>query len=283
MLGGIAMILSDWHIHSSASYDATLSLEEIDEGAKHFGLKKFGITDHANYNDTSFIGDAKRSAESVKVFRKEHPYAVLGIELTPIEKPQFDYIAKHGTREGYVAPTLPNPFDIELAMTKDELMSLGVRYAIGASHWRVDSPNAIKNNTDLQACIKEWYRQQLWLASDERVTILGHPWYHGSGIWYEDFSVIPRSMKMDVAAALKENGKYVECNAHFFNSPKTGEAFRMQYAEYLREMFEMGIPVTYGSDSHKAYATDPGQAEKYLIKCGFTDGDISEIAEKDLW
>ena len=31
---------------------------------------------------------------------------------------------------------------------------------------------------------EEWYRQQLWLACDERTTILGHPWYHPYRLWY---------------------------------------------------------------------------------------------------
>ena len=51
---------------------------------------------------------------------------------------------------------------------------------------------------------------------------------------------------------VKKNGKYVECKSHFFLTPKATDKFRRQYAEYLREMFEMGIPVTYGSDSHKS-------------------------------
>ena len=65
---------------------------------------------------------------------------------------------------------------------------MGVRYAIGASHWRVDLPNAKKLSVDRDACIREWYRQQMYLACDERVTILGHPRYHGRRVWYEDFS-----------------------------------------------------------------------------------------------
>ena len=208
---------------------------------------------------------------------------VLGVELTPIEKPQFDYIAKTGTRLGYVAPTDGIPFDIELAASKEELMALGVRYAIGASHWRVDCPDAKKLPPDLDDCIKEWYRQQMYLANDERVTILGHPWYHGRGIWYEDFDVIPQGMKDDIAAALKENGKYVECNLHFFSTTMATEKFRRQYAEYLRWMFEMGIPVTYGSDAHNGYGDTRGKAEEYLAAVGFKDGDIAEIKEEDLW
>lgn len=277
------IIHSDWHIHSECSYDASQPLELIAENAQKQGLRSFGITDHANFNDEKFLGDLHASVKSVQEARKKYPNMVLGVELTPIEKPEFDYIAKTGTREGYVAPIQSAPFDIELAATKEELVAMGVRYAIGASHWRVDVPGGRGLSPDMAACIKEWHRQQMWLACDERVTILGHPWYNGKGLWYADFDVIPRAMKFELAAALKENGKYAECNSQFFCSVKSTEKFRNQYAEHLREMFEMGIPITYGSDSHNNYGDLRPNVEKYLLAAGFADGDFSEIAEKDLW
>lgn len=277
------MIHSDWHIHTECSYDASLPLETIAQAALAQGLRCVGITDHANFNDKKFIGDLRASVASVKEGQKKYPFVVLGVELTPIEKPEFDYIAKTGTREGYVAPAQSTPFGIELAASKEELMALGVRYAIGASHWRVDIPNGRATPFDMDACIREWYRQQLYLACDERVTILGHPWYHGKGGWYEDFSVIPRSMNADIAAALKENGKYVECNSHFFLTPLATERFRHQYAEFLRELFEMGIPLTYGSDSHNSYPDKRTTVEQYLAEAGFKDGDFSELDEAHFW
>lgn len=277
------LIHSDWHIHSEYSYDAKLPLRTIAETAASFPFARIGITDHVNYNDRSFLADLEQSALHVKALQKEYPFVVLGVELTPIAKPQFDYIAKNGTSDGYIAPSAPTPFSIELAQTKQELMARGVRYAIGAAHWRVDVPNAKDLPSDLDVLIREWFRQQIWLACDERVTILGHPWYNGKGAWYEDFSVIPRSMNLEIAAALKENGKYVECNTGVLCAPKACEKFRHQYAEFLRELFEMGIPVTYGSDSHLTYPPSHLDAEPYLTKAGFQDGDISELAEKDLW
>lgn len=277
------IIHSDWHMHSEASYDSKLSIGEIEKKSLEYGFEKIGITDHLNYNDEKFIGDIKKSKELVENLQKHCDRAILGVELTPIAKPMFDYIAKHGNYEGYVAPTSQKPYEIELAMTKDELKALGVRYAIGASHWRVDVTGGKELGDDLNACINEWYRQQMWLACDERVTVLGHPWYNGRGLWYEDFSIIPDSMKKDIAAALLENKKYAECNSHFFNSTLAPEKFRRQYAEFLRELFEMGIPITYGSDSHHSYKPLHITTEKYLVDVGFADGDITEIRECDLW
>ena len=277
------LIHSDWHNHCQASYDSSLPLQEIADCALQNNFRKIGITDHVNFNDLKFRADLDNSLRLVADIQKTHPFVVQGVELTPIEKPEYDYIAKTGTREGYIAPDSATPYDIELALTKEEMIEKGVRYAIGAAHWRVDGPGAKLLTTDRDACIKEWYRQQLWLAQDDRVTILGHPWWNAHSLWYEDFSVIPRSMNLDIAAALKENHKYVECNVHFFRPTKKTEKFRCQYAEFLRELHEMGIPVTYGSDSHNVYSTEIHLAEKYLEDVGFKDGDIAEIKEEDLW
>ena len=277
------LIKSDWHIHSEASFDANLTLNEIDVNSKNFGFVKFGITDHLNFNDQQFLSDIKKSKKIVQDYQSICDRVVLGVELTPIEKPLFDYIAKNGTKEGYVAPNLQTPFEIELALTKSELQALGIRYTIGASHWRVDVPNARYLEPDLNACIKEWHRQQMFLACDDRVTILGHPWDNSKKLWYEDFSIIPKSMNNELACALKENNKYVECNGAFFKVTTASEKFRNQYAEFMRELFEKGIKVVYGSDAHHEYVDSHGNTEKYLTKVGFKEGDISEIAESDLW
>ena len=277
------LIHSDWHIHSDASYDSSLTLKAIAEGSKNNGFRTFGITDHVNFNDQKFRADLDKSVQIVREYQKICPQMIQGVELTPIEKPEYDYIARTGTREGYIAPASDKPYDIELALTKEELLEKGVRYAIGAAHWRVDVPGAKSLAPDRDACIKEWFRQQMYLACDERVTIFGHPWWSPKCLWYEDFSVIPRAMNLEIGAALKENKKYVECNVHFFRLTKKTEKFRCQYAEFLRELHEMGIPVTYGSDSHDVYSSEHPLAEQYLSAAGFKDGDIVEIREEDLW
>ncbi len=277
------IIHSDWHIHTEASYDASLPLRQILQTARQLGIEQLGITDHLNFNDHAFVGNLHQSVRDVQALQAEFPQLVMGVELTPIEKPEFDYIAKTGTREGYIPPAATQPYPIELAMTKEQLMALGVRYAVGGAHWRVDVPHARQLPVDLDAIIREWHRQQLWLACDDRVTILAHPWYNGRALWYDDFDRIPRPMKRELAAALKENGKYVECNEGVLCDGRTTERFRRQYAEFLRELFEMGIPVTYGSDSHDVYAPDVKDVEKYLLAVGFRDGDISTLQEKDLW
>ena len=113
------IIHSDWHIHSEASYDATLSLDEIARNAQQYGFRRVGITDHVNFNDRQFLTNLHASAKAVNEAKKTNPQLELGVELTPIEKPEFDHIAKTGTRDGYVPPVTDKPYDIELACTKE--------------------------------------------------------------------------------------------------------------------------------------------------------------------
>ena len=95
-------------------------------------------------------------------------------------------------------------------------------------------------------------------------------------------------MNDELSAALLENGKFAECNSHFFIADEATEKFKRQYAEFLREMFERGVKITYGSDSHAKYAVPKHMAktevvESYLRDVGFRDGDISELSEKYFW
>lgn len=280
------MIYSDWHIHTDASYDAKLPLETLIAAAKEQNLRGFGIADHLNYNDESFWSNIRQSAENFHRLKDQFPNMRLGVELTPVAKPHYDYIAKTGSREGYVPPVQAEPYGIELAGTKEELMTLGIQYAVGASHWRVDVPDMdLKDSAEAQ--IREWHRQQMYLACDERVTILGHPWACND-TWFEDFSIVPASMHDELAAALLENGKYAECNVGMFTARDTSKGnFRHQYAEFLRFLFEKGIPITYGSDCHgkpdPIYPDERMNAWKYLEAAGFKDGDFSELSDDKLW
>ena len=221
------IIHSDWHIHSENSYDASNPLTTIGDNANNQGLRCFGITDHANLNDDKFRKNIEDSARNVKELQVQYPNMVLGVELTPIEKPLYDYVCKHGTREGYIPPNTDRYMGFVLAYTKEELIALGMRYTVAAAHWSLIGPNARAG--ELEQCIEAWHNQQMGLACDKRTTILGHPWWGGN--WYEDFSVIPHSMNLELGAALRENGKFVECNSFFFRSPKTTEKFRHQYAD----------------------------------------------------
>ena len=48
-------------------------LRKLQKKAKEYGISKIGITDHANFNDKSFLNDLRNSVTSVKEFQKTHP------------------------------------------------------------------------------------------------------------------------------------------------------------------------------------------------------------------
>jgi len=279
------MIYSDWHIHTDASYDARLPLETLIASSRAQGLRGFGVTDHLNYNDESFWGNIRQSAENFKRLKARCPEMRLGVELTPIAKPLYDHIAKTGNRESWIPPVQAAPYEIELPGTKEELMALGIQYAIGASHWHVDVAEHHPRCTAEEE-IREWHRQQMYMACDDRVTILGHPWTC-SRVWYGDFGIIPGSMHDELAAALVENGKLAECNCSMFIARDTSEYFRQQYAEFLRFLFERGVPITIGTDCHgKPEPVYPDNRERflpYLEAAGFKDGDFTDLPDEKLW
>ena len=282
------MIHSDLHIHSEYSYDSSLPLEEILTAAKERGYRQVGVTDHLNLPNHRFIDCLRNSAENVLKAKENTPKLLLGIELTTIEKPFYDHCVKYPETftynpEGYTPPTsgIPIPYPLELALSKEELMSYGIQYTVTAAHGYIDVP--APDVRDIKDCVDAWHRMQMYIACDERTTILGHPYYHGLHIWYDDFSVVPQSMHEELAAALKENGKLIEMNRDMILSPHASERFKHQYAEYMRYMFEYGIRVTYGSDSHNCYPDAREELYPYLREAGFKDGDFSELEESDLW
>ena len=274
------IIRSDWHIHSEHSYDSSLALVDIANEAMREGLVGFGITDHVNFNEECYFEAIRASSAHVNSLRSEYPTMSLGVELTPVNKPEWEYLAMHGNRDGFEPRESDKPLDMELALTAEQIKEYGVEYVIGASHWRVDVPNR-NEPCELEAMIREWHRQQMWLATDSRVTVLGHPWYHGRAMWYEDFTVVPHSMHDELFAALKENGKLIECNPDVLLSYKSSEKFHYQYAEFLREAFEYGLRVSYGSDSHNRYLDRREKVEELLRSVGFADGDFSEVIRKE--
>lgn len=282
------MIHSDLHIHSEYSYDSTLPLAKIIEAAKERGYRQVGVTDHLNLPNNKFIGCLRDSAENVLKAKENEPTLLLGVELTPIEKPFYDYCVMHPETEfynppGYTPPTsgIAIPYPLEMALSKEELMSYGVQYAVAAAHGYIDTP--APDVRSIKDCVDAWYRMHMFLAEDERTTILGHPYYHGLHLWYDDFSVVPKSAHEELAAALKEKNKLLEMNVDMILTPHASERFKCQYAEYIRFMFESGVRITYGSDAHCGYPDRRADLYPYLEAVGFRDGDFSELAPSDLW
>ena len=266
------MYNSDWHIHSTASYDAKLSVPLLIESAKKVGIEMFGITDHANYNIPSFWENIKESKRLYEQYKTEGLY--LGVELTVIPKAMYDHCAKTGTREGYSSTVPIEDYEFEFMLTMDEMKQLGITYAVAAAHspWHVDVSQGYK-------LMKEWHRQQMYIATDPRVDILGHPWWiynTEQAPWFADFESIPLSMHDELAAALIENEVCIEANASMLYGEKYLKDFYRKYNEYLRYMFEKGVKITFGSDCHGPEYQDHREGVNLALGLvGFKKGDFS--------
>ena len=275
------MYNSDWHIHSEASYDASLPVDELIASAKKYGLKQFGITDHANLNIPSFWENMYKSKQLYEKYQCEGFY--YGVELTVIPKSLYDYCAKHGTREGYTFPSNDKPCELEFMLTLEDLDKLGIMYSVAGAH------SILNVELEQSKIIREWHRQQMYIATDPRVDILAHPWWF-PGIkewqdsegryfdkpWFGDFDIIPRSMHNELAAALKENDVCIEANLSMICGNSYPENFYRKYNEYLRYMFEEGVKLVFGSDVHKPpYGDYRESVEKALSVVGFKSEDFS--------
>lgn len=275
------MYNSDWHIHSNASYDANLPVEELILSAKRIGIKQFGITDHANINIPSFWENMRESRRLYDKYKCEGFY--FGVELTTIPKALYDYCAKHGTKDGYIYPAQDEPFELEFMLTLEDMKDLGIMYSVAAAHSPLGVP------FDQEKIIREWHRQQMYIATDPRVDIIGHPWWFSGPNewrdsqgrlfdkpWFGDFDRIPISMHDELAAALTENDVCIEANISMICGKSYPENFYSKYNEYLRYMFEKGVRVTFGSDAHGPdYLDHREQVKSALGSVGFKPEDFS--------
>ena len=272
---------SDWHIHCEGSYDASLTVPHILQKAEEYGITELGITDHVNA--PSWITYLKKSRELFDANRR--PGFHFGVELTTQSKPLFDYAVKNGgAEELWLLRRVPNRFEpyqgYELPLTEEELRSLKVEYVIGGVHWPCFAPYTRED------IIKDYSLQNLYLACDPRVDIVAHPWdfdcawQNDNGIfdtlpWYDDFEAIPHSVHEEFAAAMKENGKCMEWNLCFIVGRQYPEAFKRRYAEYVREMFELGVPITLGSDAHDEYPNCQDAVQEMACRVGFEPQDFA--------
>lgn len=289
----------DWHIHTEASYDGLVTCPELKEIMKANGITQFGVTEHVSY--PFMIEYLKKSRELYDRNKCEGFH--FGVELSTVSKYLYEYTLTRnfgidtklwfGLPPEYVHPGYEGHDPVVIPITEEELRELRVEYVICAAHYIFNGPE------DRQSLIRSWHEQQMVCATDSRVDIVGHPWCmpfrasldenfypvtDANGMatgepWFDDFHVIPGSMHDEFATALLENGKCAELNMSFYNNPAFTEKFKYQYMEYIRMLFEKGVPITTGTDFHG----DPGcryegyqeGSEKYLKSVGFTEKDFA--------
>ena len=206
-----------------------------------------------------------------------------GVELSCVSQWELDEIAGgghdspvYGIRRG--GPAWAEP---ALGVTCEDLAACGVEYVVAGTHWPLYVP------FERKAVIRDYHRQNMFLAQHPMVDIVAHPWWwmghwkndDGSFTaepWFDDFGCIPQSIHAEFAAALVEHGTRAEANisANLLN-PNYPERFKCQYAEYLAGLKAAGVQLSVGSDCHDAdYAIDFGTAANMLSAVGFRDEDF---------
>lgn len=301
---------SDWHIHTEASYDATLPYEELITRAKELGIEEFGITDHVNY---PFMEKHLRiSKDMFKRKMRQHadnpPKMHFGVELTTMSAFQTKYSLEHawdlyppllagmhpefvegfGTHDPELVRLSHEQAEpLVLALTEEQIRKNKVEYVIAAAHMVFNVP------AEQKALIQHWHDQQMLCATDSRVDVVGHPWWapwspelHFITIekgawpkelaWFDDFGVIPQSMHDEFAAALLQYDKCAEINSSFFTTTWFDDKFKHQYAEYMRMLFEKGVRITTGTDAHDSYEDVQEVSARYLGAVGFKATDFSK-------
>jgi histidinol phosphatase-like PHP family hydrolase len=274
-------ITSDWHIHSRNSCDqAALAVSDLIAEAARAGILDFGLTDHIHTFHN--LPDLHRSRAEFLASRPSAHFH-FGVEVSCVSAWEIEEIARgghenpvYGLRSGG-APGCA----LAIGLSEDDIAACGVEYVVGGTHWPLYVP------MEREAVIRDYHRQNMFLAVHPLVDIVAHPWWwmgHWKGAdgkysaepWFDDFGVIPRSMHDEFAAAAIENGKVVEINiSAMLLNPGYPERFVLQYLDYVAWLKAEGVSLCVGSDCHgEHYQIDFEAAGRMLESVGIEDADL---------
>jgi histidinol phosphatase-like PHP family hydrolase len=281
----------DWHIHTSHSCDCAQSEtgvrpEALPAAARERGVADLGISDHVftPYN-LDEIFRSRQAFDELPFDARCH----FGVEASCISRWELEAIESgrlpatpYGLREGG-----PPGGPLALGLAEEDLRAYGIEYVVAGAHW------PLYVEAEREAVIRDYHRQNLFLAAHPLVDIVAHPWWwmgHWQGPdgaytaqpWFDDFGVIPRSMHDEFAAAAVESGTAVEINigANLLN-PRYPASFAPKYVEYLAGLQSAGVRLSVGSDCHAAvYDIDFKRVSQMLDAAGIRD-DFWRLAPRE--
>ncbi|MBT3377216.1 MAG: PHP domain-containing protein [Lentisphaerae bacterium] len=283
-------LTSDWHIHSRNSCDqACITVDDLVRRAAEEGIRDFGLTDHVHtpINLPDLVSSREEYLGAVPESRFH-----FGVELSCVSQWELDRIAEgaydgeavYGIRQG--GPAWAEP---ALGVTREDLTACGVEYVVAGTHWPLYVP------FEREAIIRDYHRQNMFLAQHPLVDIVAHPWWwmghwkdsdgrYTGEPWFDDFGCIPQTMHAEFAAALVESDTRAEANISAnLLSGSYPERFKRQYAEYLAGLKLAGVQLTLGSDCHDAgYAIDFTEAARRLSAVGISDDDFWRCPPRDM-
>ncbi|MBF0244489.1 MAG: hypothetical protein HQL31_04375 [Planctomycetes bacterium] len=296
------MIKADWHIHSRNSCDCRAgsmptTMAETVSTIEASGICDYGITDHLHTQwNLPDIVQSRREFDSLPPSPRRH----FGIEVSSVSKWEIEEIASGRHAEPVYGLRFGGPEGAEpaIGLVPEDIIRFGIEYVVGGTHWPLYAP------LEREPVIRDYHRQNLFLACHPLVTIVAHPWWwmghwkdsdgaYRSGPWLDDFDIIPKSMHEEFAFAAVGHGKIVEINLYAMLLNKDYPmAFRKQYCEYLAGLKAAGVTLSIGSDhhsQHRVYA----EREEHINANGVSEANSFDVAEamlaevgicdRDLW
>jgi histidinol phosphatase-like PHP family hydrolase len=272
----------DWHIHShhSPCGHREATLQGVVRGAREAGMEHAGIADHLNCRRNEPAVAACRAEFDALPDRAGLHFAV---EVTCIRRWDLETNESLGEKGNIYGFQSGGPADGELTIHLPDAVRERLRpqYVVAGAH------NALGAPFEREALIRQQHRQHMFLATHPQVNILAHPfWWNGPGAdargdyraepWFDDFSVVPRSMHDELAAAARENGTAIEINpGGIFLNPHYTDAFKSQYWDFLALMKGAGVKFSFASDSHAAQYEDRlASIRDGVESLGLTDDDV---------
>ncbi len=253
------MITSDFHLHTSASVDATVGLDELIERAIEIGLTEIAITEHVDYNPAD--------------------------EGAGIYKPKEIYQQIVGARGKYngriiicygVELSEPHLYAAEMA----DIYQMPLDIVIGSLHYV--GPYGVHLNFfdvyDFDSAIKAYFSDMLDMVRDGDFDVLGHLDYfarYASFRSLEDYNpedyaeqikrVLSTLIERKIALELNTSGWRAPAN-HCFPKPMI-----------IKWYYEMGGRlISIGSDGHKVenIGRDINKAAELAKEIGFKEYQI---------
>lgn len=253
-------VTCDFHIHTQPHLPADQivrpekPLPQIFREAEASGITEYGIADHIHGpQNLPAIEAIRRQFDEVGLAPHRH----FSAEVSCVRQWDLDQYAEHGG-DFY---KLGGPEDGELVLPIDEetIERFGMSYVLGAPHRVLGVPYPF---LDESAVIRNYHRQNMFLASHPLVDVVVHPWWwyrselpttdprHSIYAWTRDFTVIPNSMHDEFAAAAIEHNTAIEINSSLFTSTRYSDGWHEQYLDYLLYLRERGVTFAMGSDNH---------------------------------
>lgn len=216
----------DYHIHTKylGCANQTMEVAEIVSRCQALGLESIAITDHLDR--MSDLPKHRRIADDIRAI--DTPLRVyLGVELNVLNGRSSPYAEAIRHEAGF-------------------------QFAIGGPHGPAVA------DYDLEQIIAIQHRNHLATCENPLISVLVHPWWFDKpefdrlGFpWFDDLSVVPKSMTEELAAAAIATGTAVEISTIMVRvSAKYGERFSKQYREYIGALNDHGVSFTIASDSH---------------------------------